>query len=225
MAWDPVWEKVFKDQEWGKYPPEGLIRFIARNFYARDRTKVKILEVGCGPGANIWYMAREGFAVSGLDGSQAAIDRAKRRMEAEKLTADLRVGDIVYLPYKNAEFDAVVDLGCLEHNSRADTEKILTEIARVLKQDGLLYSRTVAGDSYIGAHRENIGALEYNNISDGPLAGKGFVRLADKDLINKIYGQWFDVVSVDTIAYTFDNENMKISKWDIVCKKKALGIT
>ena len=33
MAWNNVWEQVFSSQEWGKYPGEDVIRFVARNFY------------------------------------------------------------------------------------------------------------------------------------------------------------------------------------------------
>jgi hypothetical protein len=32
--WDKGWDKIFSTAEWGKYPGEELIRFIARNFYA-----------------------------------------------------------------------------------------------------------------------------------------------------------------------------------------------
>ena len=63
--WYPVW-KVFVGQTWGKYPGEDLIRFIARNFYSRQiRRDTRILEVGCGPGANLWFLAREGFSFAG----------------------------------------------------------------------------------------------------------------------------------------------------------------
>jgi len=62
-SFDPVWEEVFRAQEWGKYPPEHVIRAVARNFYkAPDRKAVKILDIGSGPGANTWYVAREGFS-------------------------------------------------------------------------------------------------------------------------------------------------------------------
>ena len=60
MSWDATWEEVFRQQEWGKYPGEDLIRFVARNFYnVEKRSDIKILEVGCGPGANLWFIARE----------------------------------------------------------------------------------------------------------------------------------------------------------------------
>src|ERR1700730_11711421 len=92
-SWDPAWEKLFRAREWGRYPNEHLVRFVARNFYsAPDRTKVCILDLGCGQGPNTWYMAREGFSVSGIDGSQSALTQARDRLESENLKADLRVG-------------------------------------------------------------------------------------------------------------------------------------
>ena len=36
MSWDPVWENVFQNQSWGKYPSENLVRFVARNFYNKE---------------------------------------------------------------------------------------------------------------------------------------------------------------------------------------------
>ncbi|EAI4546039.1 SAM-dependent methyltransferase, partial [Campylobacter jejuni] len=33
-----LWENIFSQKEWGKYPSENLIRFIAKNFYnVKDR--------------------------------------------------------------------------------------------------------------------------------------------------------------------------------------------
>jgi len=100
MAWDPVWENVFRSQSWGKYPAEDFIRFIASNFYnVSDRKNVRILEVGCGPGANLWFMAREGFSVYGIDGSKHAIHLAKLRLDSEcpGWVGQLVVGDMVQL--------------------------------------------------------------------------------------------------------------------------------
>ena len=77
MSWDNTWDKIFQDNEWAKYPAEDLIRFIAKNFYnAEIRKKIKILDIGCGTGCNLWFLAREGFQVFGIDGSKNAIARA-----------------------------------------------------------------------------------------------------------------------------------------------------
>ena len=46
---DPIWEEIHSRQEWGQYPSEHVIRFIASNYYrALDRNAVKILDFGCG---------------------------------------------------------------------------------------------------------------------------------------------------------------------------------
>ncbi len=219
MSWDQVWEKVFQENEWGKYPDESFIRFVARNFYKKERAQVKILEVGCGPGANIWYMAREGFIPYGIDGSPTAIDKGRKRLQAEGLKAHMDVGDIVSLPYENDFFDGIGDNECLAHNSRAQMDKIFKEIKRVLKPGGLFYSRTFTDKVYVGRTRKEVGKLEYKDVSDGPFGGRGFIRLVSEEDIKNMYGRFFDILSVDRRDYTDSNQTVTISEWVIVCRK------
>jgi len=219
-SWDPVWETVFRENEWGKYPEASLIQFIARNFYnKKERNKVSLLEVGCGPGANIWFMAREGFNVTGIDGSETAIKRAKERLSNESLNAKLIAGDIIKLPFKALEFDAVIDNECLYANNKTNSLSILSEINGVLKKDGLFYSRTFSNNMFVGK-RMMKDDFEFSNITEGPLSGKGFVRLMDEQQINNIYGKYFDIISVDKLEYTQYNGKELISEFIIICKKK-----
>lgn len=218
ISWDPIWESVFKQQEWGKYPGESLIQFIARNFYKKVRKNLFLLEIGCGPGANIWYMAREGFQVTGIDGSKTAIDIAKERLHKEDLQANLVVGDIVKLPFDENSFDGVVDNECLYANNETNTVLILSEINRVLKPDGLFYSRTFSKEMFSDMEFEN--KFEFTDIADGILKGKGFVRLVDNDRISALYGKLFNIVSVDKLEYTQYNSSQKISEYIIICQKR-----
>ncbi len=219
MTWDTVWEKIFQSQEWGKYPAESLIQFVARNFYKRDRAQTRILEVGCGPGPNIWYLAREGFLAYGIDGSTTAIAQAEKRLSSEGLSARLDTGDISSLPYPDVHFDAVIDNECIYCNSRKDTEKILSEIKRVLKKQGLFYSRTVSSEMHIGKSHRKLGPFEYTDISDGIFKGKGFVRLIDKPGINDLYGKYFTIRSIDSLTYTQYNNEIMVKEWIIVAEK------
>jgi SAM-dependent methyltransferase len=220
MSWDSIWETVFKGQAWGKYPSESLIRFIARRFYnAPDRKQIKILEVGCGPGPNIWYLAREGFSAYGIDGSETAILQAKRRISEEGLNAHLETGDIVSLPYANSTFDAIVDVECLYANSSQNTRIILSEIYRCLKFGGLFYSRTLSDKMYLGSSNTRLNQFEFTNVSDGPVSGKGLARIMNKKEVNKIYGEIFDIQSVDKLDYTLNNNSHAVSEWVIICKK------
>src|SRR5262249_51180391 len=111
IGWDPKWEQIFSSRPWGKYPPEPIIREVMRAFSKNaDRKQVRMLDLGCGPGANTWFMAREGFSVSGIDGSASAIAQNRQRLANERLSADLSVGDFtVALPWPDQTFDGVID--------------------------------------------------------------------------------------------------------------------
>lgn len=219
-SWDPIWEKVFSEKPWGKYPSENLIQFVARNFYKLNRSEVKILEVGCGPGANIWYLAKEQFKAYGIDGSPTAIQQAEDRLIAEGLQADLKVGDIVKLPYSENLFDAVLDVECIYANDLENTNKILEEIFRVLKNGGLFFSRTLSDKIYSGKRRTECGYKSFKDVSDGPLEGRGFVRVMDENDIKSIYGKFFNIISIDKLDYTRDNGKVQISEFIIIASKK-----
>lgn len=218
-----VWENVYKNNEWGKYPPECLIRFVANNYYKSTRNKIRFLEVGCGTGANIWYLTREGFEAYGIDISATAIERAKEWLEKEELEAHFLSGDIASLPYENEFFDCVIDNECLYCNSLEVTKNILREIKRVLKKEGLFFSRTISNEMYMGRSQKKISDCEFDEISDGPVAGKGFARVIDRQGISELYGGIFEIVSVDKIEYTFNNGADKVSEWLIVSRKEGDG--
>ncbi|EAI7225285.1 class I SAM-dependent methyltransferase, partial [Campylobacter coli] len=87
---EEIWENIFSNKEWGKYPSENLIRFIARNFYnVKNRNEIRILELGLGTGANLWFCAREGFRVSGIEWSKTGVERFQKRLDDENLSSQI----------------------------------------------------------------------------------------------------------------------------------------
>jgi SAM-dependent methyltransferase len=223
MSWNTDWDDIFEKNEWGKYPPEDLIRFVGRNYYkVKDRSRVRILEVGCGPGANVWYVAREGFSAYGIDGSKVAIDRAKERFLKENLTGHFAVGDIQSLPYEDNFFDAVIDIECIYTNSLADTKKIFSEIIRVLKPEGKFYSKAfmvgMAGD---GKGSESTGEKNtYRNIREGPLSNfSGTQRFISKEDIHTLYSP-FRIDSIDYVIRSHNNGQHEIREHLICCSRK-----
>jgi len=147
--WNKGWDIIFEDNEWGKYPAVEVVRFVARNFYsAKSREDIKILEIGCGSGANLWFIAKEGFQASGIDGSRVAIDRLKKRLAQDKLKADLHIGDVMQLPFADNQFDCIIDCECMYANSFKDSLVIVKEANRVLKPGGKFLSMTFMEGSW-----------------------------------------------------------------------------
>jgi len=68
-----IWEKTFRDKEWGKYPPEELIRAVCE--YTKDDKTKSVLEMGCGPGANSLFLNEHFQSYSAIDFSETAIEK------------------------------------------------------------------------------------------------------------------------------------------------------
>lgn len=132
-------EKGIKAQR--LYPNEALLRFLGgRGFFSEDNSERKVLELGCGSGANLWMLAKEGFETYGLDGSREAVELAKVHLaEKWQVNADIRCGIFENLPYDDGMFDVVVDVVSLQHIDIAESKKALQEVYRVLKNGGGIF--------------------------------------------------------------------------------------
>lgn len=225
MTWDSVWETVFTSQPWGKYPGEDLIRFVARNYYhVADRGAVRILEVGSGTGANLWYLAREGFAAFGVEGSESAAQFARRRLDIETPGWDapprggrIEVGDILNLPAPDGSFDAVLDSEAVYCNSYEDSRRIYAEMYRVARPGGRLFVRTFATGSWGDGIGRKVGPQAY--IADaGPLAGKGYSRFTPLEQLPDLLSPWV-IHEVNLITRSVDRRNHEIREWVIEAVK------
>jgi SAM-dependent methyltransferase len=196
VSWDPAWEAVFREHEWGRYPPEELIRFVAARFYTEpDPCAIRILDAGCGPGANLWYLAREGFSAVGIDGSKTALDRAGERLRKEGLEAELVFGDLTQLDmyFEPHSFDAIVDVAALQHNRSADVRRAVQSMNVCLKPGGHLFSMLAASGSWGDALGRELEPGTYSDIPEGPFAGAGTSHFFELDEVEQVFALFEDV--------------------------------
>jgi SAM-dependent methyltransferase len=90
----------------------------------------RVLDVGCGSGLALVLAARRGAVPSGLDISPGLLGIARDRLPA----ADLREGDMEFLPFGDAAFDAVLGVNAFQF--AGDPRRALREAARVLGPGG-----------------------------------------------------------------------------------------
>lgn len=221
------WDEKFKTRAWGRYPPEDFVRFMGRNFKHANKASVRVLEVGCGPGANLWFLHREGFAVSGIDVSPAAIDIALSRLNTENKdckspSADLRVGNFGVLPWPDQHFDVAADIFALYANTVDVIDKALAEIARVLKPNGLFYTKLWGTNTTGFGSGDLLETGTYNNIESGPCAHMGVSHFFTREEIGQLFGKYFTPIAVDVIARSDVAANQQIEEFH--CQFKKAGV-
>lgn len=97
----------------------------------------RALEIGCGTGTNAVWLAAQGCAVTAIDVSEAAIERARARAAAAGVDIDFRVVDLLAEPIPGAPFDLVFDRGCFHVFDRPEDQATFArKVAGVLAPDG-----------------------------------------------------------------------------------------
>lgn len=145
-AW---YERSYRHGGWTaqrRYPNEELLRFFGRCYFALPRARrrrLRVLEVGCGSGANLWMIGREGFATYGIDLSAKAIALCRKMADSWDIPPpNLKVADMTAIPYPDGYFDVIVDVFssyCLDNRGHA---RFLDEIARLLRPGGRFFTYT-----------------------------------------------------------------------------------
>lgn len=120
-------------------PPE-LVEFVQTWPGAPGRA----LDLGCGTGTNVLFLARHGWAAVGVDYVPQAIARARRKADQAGIEVPFHLGDVTRLDSLPLEppFDLLLDLGCLHSLSAEERQRYGAQVARLSAPGGwfLLYA-------------------------------------------------------------------------------------
>lgn len=205
------------------YPHSAVVSFVLRHFAAApDRAVLRVLEVGCGAGNNVWFLAREGFAAAGIDGSETAVGFARSRLRDEGLEADLRTGDFQNLPWADGSFDCVIDRGSITHNRRAVIARTLDEVRRVLVPGGRFFSMIYGAGHPARLYGTPLGDGAFNDFTDGYFADIALTFFATAADLEELYAGRFALESRDLeVIEDHQQSAAACSKamWHLSCRK------
>jgi len=106
-----------------------------------EHGRCNLLDVGCGGGILAEEFARAGFAVTGIDPAPETIETARAHASTSRLSILYETGSGEHLPFPDESFDHVTCCDVLEHVE--DVDRVVAEIARVLKPGGLFFYDTI----------------------------------------------------------------------------------
>lgn len=98
----------------------------------------RILDIGCGTGTSVVYLASKGFKAVGIDISRVAIIRAKRKASKNKVKCEFHAIDFLNIEKLKMTlpepFDATIDIGCLHSLSKVERNKYLESLKCVTRR-------------------------------------------------------------------------------------------
>ncbi len=162
----------------------------------KNQGKKEFLDLGCGLGRHTILFAKNGFNTSAFDLSKEAIHRTEEYAKQENVVVDLKIGDMLNLPYENQSFDCILCRNVISHTDTEGMKKIVLELKRVLRKNGECYLTLGSKDSW-GFKQETWTLVDANTRirkDNGPEDGIPHF-FADYDLIYKLFSEF----SIETI--------------------------
>ena len=143
-----LWEESFDEQiareAYNTSPVEALVRTVSyhlRDACTRDQYRdLHFLEMGCGAGPNLVWLAQKGIRVSGIDIAANALRLARTNLE--RAGCGDRIGELVEgsvdrTPFPDRAFDGILEACVFQHLDRPTRVNAFKEVARLLRPGGV----------------------------------------------------------------------------------------
>lgn len=201
-VWDKFFDKNLKTKKFGRHyfdysKPDADIKKIV-HFLKKEGVE-KILDLGCGEGRNSKFLSSKNFKVVGIDISKIAIKKAKLN---DKKTY-YKISDMRSIPYSEGNFDAVISTQTIFHSRLKDIRKTLQQVARVTKNDGIIFitlqptrgnkyrmGKKIEANTYLSCYGDDAGVVHHFFNKNEIIKEFGMFKMIDLHL-DKNNNYWY----------------------------------
>ena len=223
MGFSKEWEEQYSsNHQMSIWPWSDLVSYIYRYTELAKRPNAKVLELGCGAGANIRLFQELGADYYAMDGSPTIIKMLQEKypMYAKNLV----VGDFTKeIPF-DGKFDVIVDRAALTHNTTVDIKNTVRLIEEHLSAGGQFI-----GIDWFSKNHDDFGlgdivpGDEYTNFMkdvDGQFAGLGNVHFSDEAHLRELFANFDIKVMEEKVVNTLLLVKHRFASWNFVAVKK-----
>lgn len=224
-----AWEEAYASRPgaFRHYPNEELVRFLGRTVFRdtrlAERSGIRVLEVGCGNGANLWAVAAEGCQAHGMDLSPTGLELARATLDRRRVQASLAVADALRLPYRTGSFDAAYDVVTLQHLPFADLGRAYAEIHRVLRPGGRFFSCHMGAGTWDHDHGggRRVGHHTFDNMGPGALfPNLGTISLPEaEDVEGELRAVGFGAIEIEDVVKSYDGRSRHVQYLVVSCER------
>lgn len=117
-----------------------------------DNAQIKsmdtILDVGCGAGGLLYYMAQKCKKAYGIDLVDYTKEFEIRKKRYNIPNLEFILGNATKMPFEDNYFDIITAVSAIEHNTLVDLNLLMRECGRILKPSGRLIATGATGYGY-----------------------------------------------------------------------------
>lgn len=212
------WEQRYRDNtHLGVWPWSDLVSYVMR--YAKPAGK-RVLELGCGAGANIPFFAQQVADYHAIEGSDTIVHRLWEKFPQYRET--IKVGDFTQQIPFDGMFDLIVDRGSLTCNRTDDIRNALRFVYERLKPDGKFI-----GIDWFSTQHSDYGKAELldpytsANLSEGHLANTGIIHFSDRAHLEDLFSDFrLEVLEHKTVKRELPEDGFVLATWHLVVSKR-----
>lgn len=237
MSFSIEWEnKIYgQSKQLNKYPYGEFVSVFFNSLQYLDkeletRKDVKILELGCGAGNNVKFMAEQQFDVYGIDGSASACKATEGFLKEHGLSATIVNSLFKSLPFEDEYFDMVIDREAMYCGTISDIIQSWKEAARTLKKGGMVISFTYTDANLIcqeardGKFAVEVEENTFTDFTDGFLKDTGIAHFTSYDELSEIF-DFLDIKYINrhtnnTVYSETKKDAVSYEEWIVVGIKK-----
>jgi SAM-dependent methyltransferase len=182
MSFSNEWDERYKaNTHLSIWPWSDLVSYVMRYARPQNPSECKVLEIGCGAGANISFFQWLGVQYYAVDGSPSIVTTIKKKFP--EFSENIKVGDFTKeLPF-DEKFDIIIDRASLTHNNSDSIRRALEILNNKMKNGakfiGIDWFSTNHSDYKRGL--ETTDSYTKNGYKDGQFTGVGDVHFSDQN--------------------------------------------
>lgn len=196
MTFSVEWDAIYAaQQQLAVWPWSDLITYVMR--YCRPIAPgMRVLELGCGAGANIPFFLRAGFEYYAIEGSPTMV--AQLHHTFPDLRQRIVTGDFTKSIPFDVSFDLVVDRAALTHNGERAIRSCLAHVRTMMKPGakyvGIDWFSTTHADHALGS--EDGEPRTRSAIERGQFTGVGRVHFSDRRELQSFFAD-FELLALE----------------------------
>ncbi|MBI5684644.1 MAG: class I SAM-dependent methyltransferase [Verrucomicrobia bacterium] len=130
---DRDWNETYRDPQtapWDTGRPSAQLRLLLESGVVKP---CRALDLGCGTGTNVIFLAQQGFEATGVDLSEVAVQRAVEKARVANANANFVCASVLALPDFGEPFEFVFDRGCFHTLAKDQRSAFVGQVLRVTR--------------------------------------------------------------------------------------------